>query len=1045
MSDNLADLRKSPLSPSCNDLNVIGQFVQTCQEFSERVSVIEDGIASMTYGELLSKSLWVAAILKNIAKEHANKPIDQSAYPVPVYALSLPRSRGYLIALWATWISGGAFFPLDPDLPEQRKAQIIEEANPTFIITPDWLNSIIDSQAYTDHCMIELPVIVPRQLAYLIFTSGSTGTPKGVMVSHDGLMNLFQAQKKMFQVTPQSRYFWYLSPQFDASISDILVTFLSGATLIFETISMTEQALSLPRLVEKRAITHLDIPPSLLKLLSPIQMPSCLETVVIGGESPEPEMVRNWANHVRLINVYGPTETTVCTSMILCHADWNKPFLGQPLPNIIYRIADEPVGNEANGNETGELLIGGSCVALGYLNNSALTQEKFFSENEVSYFRTGDRVRRVKSKVDESIEYEFIGRLDRQVKWQGKRIELEEIEAHLLNLSNFQRVSVQLFTALNNSPGKQNLIAFIERNELDADERNETLVSLPDEARLIQQQLKQSLPDWMIPNAFYFSTRLPSTHSGKIDLKKLEKLYFERHVLGDLEQSNDHSIAEEVSGLKWFQEAFSKVTGFQSIQPDDDFFQMGGDSLGVVELLYLCEKSGIHLGSDLIYANPTPRLLAEISLLGTDSDVNFMTRQALFQTLPAIPKVDLKDLAKSSKQTTILLTGATGFLGSAVCYELIKSMTESFIETKQVYCLVRASSKIQAKERVKATFKKYGLWDLLNTNANLRNLFDTQINFVCGDISEPDLGLGKLEYEEMLNQVSVVIHCGAVVNMLQAYEQLYDPNVLSLKHLSEFCLTQKRKAFHYASTLSVFVGTNHNRGHVFETDKLENVTQIYGGYAQTKVAAELYLNQVKEQYPEDFQPAIYRFGLLTGSTHSGCSSEKDFLTMFIKGANQFKCLPSGDLIPLLAVDITPVDEAARVFVGLVLNKNPRYWIYHIANEKPLYYSEWLERMKSCEMIHRTEDVSQWEANAYAIDLTKEQQLTLKALCRLNPLTYEKNRIFDLFQATDIQFDQSHVRDEGFLPITSVPSELISLYIQQFYLEQGFYTEKVPSP
>jgi amino acid adenylation domain-containing protein/thioester reductase-like protein len=1034
MNDKRVDQSIRPLAPCCN---VIEQFVQICQQFSDHVAIIEDGTVSVTYGTFLSQSFCVAEHLKHITQNHANPCLIQ----LPVYALALPRAKGYLIALWATWMSGGAFFPLDPALPEQRKEQILEEANPTFVITSDWLDSILETYSFADNGTSELPVIEPRQLAYVIFTSGSTGTPKGVMVSHDGLMNLFQAQQAMFQVTPQSRYLWYLSPQFDASISDILVTMLSGATLVLETTSMMEQASNLPQLVEQRAITHLDIPPSLLKILSPDKMPACLETIVIGGESPHPNMVRNWVKHVRLINVYGPTEATVCTSMTVCDEHWNKPLLGNSLPNVIYQVVDEQ-GNEVCWDGTGELLIGGPCVALGYLNNPILTQEKFFFENEVPYYRTGDRVRRLKSETADSVDYEFMGRLDRQVKSQGKRIELEEIEAHLLNLATIYRVSVQLLPESEKSQDKQKLIAFIELKKWKPVEKDEALMILPEEARMIQHQLKQRLPEWMIPNGFYFTNRLPLTHSGKIDIQALQRLYFERHCIGGEQPSGETLLTDEMSRVTWFREAFSKVTGSPNIHPDDDFFQIGGDSLGVVELLFLCEKSGINLVTDSVYANPTPRHLAEVSLQIVEAKSHFMTRQALLQKLPTMPDVDLTNLGKLPVRTTILLTGVTGFLGSAVCYELLKSMAERPNDKRQVFCLVRANSKELGKERVKNTFKKYGLWDLIQSNADLECLFDNHFHFVCGDVSEQDLGIEKQEFDQLLQNVSCVIHCAAVVNMVQSCEQLYEPNVLSLKYLSEFCLTANRKTLHYASTLSVFVGTNHNRGCVFETDKLDKVNRIYGGYAQTKVAGELYLNQVQERYPDDFKPVFYRFGLLTGSKRSGLSSEKDFLSMFIKGASQFKSLPKGDLIPQLAVDITPVDEAASVFVQLILKKDARHSIYHIANEKPLYYSQWLEIMQARGVILRTEEDSQWEDYAHSHELTNEQQLTLKAICRLNPLTYDKNRVFDLFQATDIEFDMSHMKDEGISLISSVPSELMHIYIKQFCIEQALALEGV---
>ena len=284
--------------------------------------------------------------------------------------------------------------------------------------------------AYSDLADEFAPIATSAaDLAYVIYTSGTTGQPKGVAVEQRGLPALLHSQIEAFQLSAESRVLWMLSPAFDASISDVGTTLLSGAALHIEAPdgALTTRSLTPAAVLEtlhRRGITHADLPPALVAQLDADEAPQSLKTIVIGGEPCPPAAVRSWARRCRVVNVYGPTEATVCTSLCVCDPErWERPLIGRPIDGVRYMI-DAPVADRDDPGATGELMISGPCLARGYVNQPDLTAARFVTMNGARWFRTGDRVRR-----DADVELVFLGRMDRQLKIRGYRIEPEEIEA----------------------------------------------------------------------------------------------------------------------------------------------------------------------------------------------------------------------------------------------------------------------------------------------------------------------------------------------------------------------------------------------------------------------------------------------------------------------------------------------------------------------------------------------------------------------------------------------------------------------------------------
>jgi acyl-coenzyme A synthetase/AMP-(fatty) acid ligase/nucleoside-diphosphate-sugar epimerase len=429
-------------------LSFLDAFTRICQQHEQRIALVE-GERELSYSELWRRSREVGAAFE----------------PDTLVALQFPKSIDYVVALLGCWWAGAAFTPLDPELPEIRRKKLVQ---------------------HVDRVLTELPKagllqprpLAPDQLAYVLYTSGSTGEPNGVEICHAGLVPLLKAQIEAFDLSPGKRALWLLSMQFDASLSDLGTALLSGATLV---VAPAGAAVDLPRCLSQHRITHLDVPPALLRSYRPEQMPPCLETLIVGGEASDPVWLRHWGERFRVISVYGPTEATICTSLARVDASWSAARLGEPIAGMQHVLLPDH-----------ELGIVGPGLARGYRGQPELTAQRFVNWQDQRCYRTGDLV---------SDDFVFLGRLDRQVQLRGSRLEPEEIERAALALPSVCRCTVLLRS--------NRLVAFYQ-GEVSALE--------------LRAHLEERLPAWMVPHHLVPLPNFPLTASGKSDLRQLTEL-----------------------------------------------------------------------------------------------------------------------------------------------------------------------------------------------------------------------------------------------------------------------------------------------------------------------------------------------------------------------------------------------------------------------------------------------------------------------------------------------------------------------------------------
>ncbi|MCT7951052.1 amino acid adenylation domain-containing protein [Ancylothrix sp. C2] len=420
------------------------------------------GQEKLTYQELNKKANQLAHHLQKLG-----------AGPEFLVGICVERSLEMIIGVLGILKAGAAYVPLDPTYPKDRLTFILGNTKARIVLTQQHLLNIENCAGIyekqgaeiicldTDWPVIsqeseETPIsaVKPENLAYIIHTSGSTGTPKGVQIMHQGVCNLAAAQIQIFNIQPQDKILQFASLSFDASVWEIIMALVPGATLILAKQESLLPGRAFLQLLQELKITTLTIPPSILTLLPPEELP-LLKTIIVAGEACPPNLVSRWANNRRFFNAYGPTEITVCATVFECSTNTDTPAIGQPILNTEIYILDSNLQPVEEGF-AGEMYIGSAGVARGYLNQPSLTAERFIPNFLKSpnndfpiLYKTGDIVRYL---PDGNIEY--VGRSDYQVKIRGFRIEPGEIEA-IIN----QHPAVQ--TSVVTAPEKSRLVAYI--------------------------------------------------------------------------------------------------------------------------------------------------------------------------------------------------------------------------------------------------------------------------------------------------------------------------------------------------------------------------------------------------------------------------------------------------------------------------------------------------------------------------------------------------------------------------------------------------------
>jgi amino acid adenylation domain-containing protein len=533
--------------------------------------------------------------------------------PDVLVGVCLERSPEMIIALLAVWKAGGAYVPLDPAYPVDRLSFMIEDAQPLVLLTEEKCRQLfsaigdraicLDSQwsTFDQEASGDLtPNAGPANLAYVMYTSGSTGKPKGAMITHRGLVNYLWWAIRTYAVETGRSVPVHSSISFDLTVTSLYTPLLAGGTveLLPDDVGAQNLVAALLRVGDRSLVK---ITPAHLQLLSQ-QISSddaggMSRTFVIGGENLLAETLEFWraaAPGTRLMNEYGPTETVVgCCVYELRALDPRSGSvpIGRPIANTQLYVLD-PALKPLRPGETGELYIGGAGVARGYLNRPELTAERFLPDPfsgvpDSRLYKTGDLARH---RADGTLEY--LGRTDDQVKVRGYRIELGEIEA---TLAAHPKVESCAVVAREDDPGHKQLVGYFTTVEGDA--------PITDNLRKF---LKERLPEYMVPARFVLLDSLPLTVNGKVDRKALPAPSIRASGVGN-GGTPLTKTAKTVASL------WSELLHVDGIGQDDDFFEMGGDSITAVALMTRIRTAfGCDPGLAVLFERPTITGISEV-------------------------------------------------------------------------------------------------------------------------------------------------------------------------------------------------------------------------------------------------------------------------------------------------------------------------------------------------------------------------------------------------------------------------------------------------
>lgn len=624
---------------------------------------------------------------------------------------------------------------------------------------------------------------------------------------------------------------------------------------------------------------------------------SSMKYIITGGDVCDHTAIKYWSGRTNLINIYGPTECTVLATFKKFRPNNTNKIIGKPISNTQIYIVNEH-GKPCQTLEHGELYINGEGVGLGYMNNPKQTEERFvklndFDSSKITY-RTGDIC-----FWDEHGEINFVGRQDSQLKIRGFRVEIGEIENVILNTGLYDGCIVIV-------DNKKQIRAFVKGPAHGIN------------IEILRNKLISILPNYMIPTTIIELTEYPYTINGKVDRKALSEIRMdttaeENENWSEL-QSNLRNIWAEALGLE-----------ANEISLKSSFFDLGGHSLLVSKMLLTIKKN--FQGNFTLarfMENPTIEALSNL-LTSTELTKGQQISDRIYADIVLDQNIKPLDTNNpfSFNPRSVLLTGATGFLGIHILEKLIETTDAT------VYCHVRASSPEIALQKIQDSLKKFNINGLDGND---------RIKAICGDLTEPNLGMSKTDYHILSECIDTIYHNGAQVNHIYDYEYLYNANVRSTIDLIQFASTGIQKQLVFISTLSAASNLNED-GYIVEEGPADELPAfVNNGYNLTKWVSE---HLVWQAYKRGLPITLVRPGNITGHSQTGhCFPDQNRILLLLKGSAQMGVAPNWEL----QFDLCPVDFIAKGIVEGSLDKTKHTPVLHFHNPKPLTWKEYVGRL-----------------------------------------------------------------------------------------------------
>lgn len=557
---------------------------------------------------------------------------------VPIY---FEKSRFTSIAMLAVMKAGGASVLLDVNLPEERLQAVIAQVNPVLALSSALMHdsarrlirkpTMVIDDVYVEHLIdfqapAKLPRARPSDTLYVVFTSGSTGTPKGVIVTHSNFSSAVRYQQSLHGFRENSRVLDFASYAFDVSWSNALHSFTCGSCLCVP--SEAERRDDLAGCIQRFGITYADLTPTTAGIL-PEQSIRSLKTLVLGGESLPLQMAKRWAAMTEVLNPYGPCECTPTSTIATVNSDSVGASIGKGVGVVTWVVDAEDLDALVPIGGVGELLLEGPLVGGGYLGDAEKTAAAFVEDPAWllrgapgqpgrcgRLYKTGDLVRQ---NTDGTLA--FVARKDNQVKINGQRVELGDVEHHVrTNIRDGTNIQIVADIITTRDSNKTLLVVFLQIPTLavvDAQGVRQTETKNITDG--LDEKLAQQIPAYMIPSAYIPLESLPVTVTGKVDRRRLREMGRDLS-LGDVMRLNGNGDRQRPlpdSPLeKLLQGLWSSILGIDAelIRADDSFLKLGGNSIGAMRLVGALREQGHSLAA--AHVLKYPRLSDQAMVIG---------------------------------------------------------------------------------------------------------------------------------------------------------------------------------------------------------------------------------------------------------------------------------------------------------------------------------------------------------------------------------------------------------------------------------------------
>lgn len=890
--------------------------------------------------------------LDELSNQIANYLTENGVHREDYVGLICNRGVEMIAAMLGIIKAGAAYVPIDPTFPEERVKYILKDCKPALLLTtfeelsyPMKYENIkeILAQGNTEfQCVCS---IQKHNLAYLIYTSGTTGIPKGVAVEHSGVVNLSKFFMESYNVTSDDNIIQFANYVFDASVWEITMALLTGATLVIPSEEFVKDVRKLESYCIESAVSVATMPPQFYVQTSNLK----LRLLITAGSEANHQIMEKALSTGRYVNAYGPTETTVCATSFEADANCKDVIpIGKPIANTQVFIMKN---NHLCGiGVPGELCVVGVGIARGYLNREDLTNEKFVDNpyGEGKMYRTGDLARWL---PDGNID--FMGRIDNQVKIRGFRIEPGEIENTIRKQREVKDAAVTVVTLKN---GEKVLAAYVvEEDSLDINK--------------LKDEIRNYLPTYMVPDFIIKLDSIPVTRSGKLDKSMLPKVQVE---------SQQEYVAPRTELEATLCECIQDVIKADKIGVYDNIFDYGATSLTVINIVLSAGKQGIQLTIQNLFDHPNVDSLSNYLESKNHKDY-FIEAPEDYQKLNYLlenNKVGDQYTNSKNEIRDIVVTGATGFLGNHVLFQLIQKGFQA------IYCVVRGKDTAECKERLQKNY--------VNFFGEEHAEDIDRIHILCGDFTNKEIE------HTMPEHIDCVLHIAADTKHFGAKEEFYKTNVVGTENMLA-CAKRKNAQFIYVSTSSVC-------GNIFEDNEINEFSEqsfyvdqfFISPYMRTKFDAE---KKVLEAYEQGLDSYIIRVGNLTnrmsdGKTMQNLKSNRFFnlLQGYIELGYYSERIENSD------VEFSPIDQTAEGIVVLMRAHKKGETVYHLFNNKKVGMEQILNQLRK---------------RGYQLEKVEEEVLEQK----INDTLKDKkeSEIYDQIKRTDVYDLEKPLKD---LPLRS---------------------------